>query len=159
MNAINNVIPLPPQFGGDPLSDFFGEAFNNRLATFHNKRPAFDRLARIKKCFGTISNHLHEPKDRLLAFLLMPRSHAAYLAACEHACATQIAEVFPMTRICLEHAAYSLHIKSTPGTDFIWMERHNDADSLKRAKEGRCLRADDSRIRNAGKIRAAWHPS
>jgi hypothetical protein len=135
MNTPNDIIPLPPQFGSDPLSGFLKQAFENRLATFHNSRPAFERLARIEKCFGTICSNLNEPKGHLIAFLLVPRSHAAYLAACEHACASQIAEVFPMTRVCLEHAAYSLHIKNTTDAGVVWVERHKDQAALKRAKD------------------------
>jgi hypothetical protein len=74
MSLTDDAIPLPPQFGDDPLSGFLKQAFENRLSTFHNKRPHFDRLTRIEKCFGTLCGNLNEPKDSLVGFLLMPRS-------------------------------------------------------------------------------------
>jgi len=48
MSLTDDAIPLPPQFGDDPLSGFLKQAFENRLSTFHNKRPHFDRLTRIE---------------------------------------------------------------------------------------------------------------
>jgi hypothetical protein len=127
------VPPPPPGWGADELSAFLETAYQNRYATFVNKKDWFRRLARIDGAFLRITKDWLNPTN-LISPLLFFRCHAAYRAACEHALAGQIAESFLQNRACLEYAGYSLHIHKNAGFDELWLRRHDDDASLKAMK-------------------------
>ena len=89
--------PPPPGWGTDALTAFLDDARRNRFATFANK-PEFKRLIKLDACFLRVVTDWLNPKDLLAPFLLM-RSHSAFRAACEHAAAGQVVEVFPQIRL------------------------------------------------------------
>ena len=63
--------------------------YQNRFATFVNKKDWFDRLIGIDACFMTISDGWINPANIVSASLLF-RCHASFRAACEHATADQV---------------------------------------------------------------------
>jgi len=71
----------------------------------------------------------------ILTPLLFIRAHAAYRAGCEHAVAGQATEAFPEMRICLENAAYALHIHKNPSLAETWLRRHDNAIALKTVRD------------------------
>jgi hypothetical protein len=108
-------------------------AHRNRFATFVQKKDGYHRLSRIDAAFVTAGKDWLNPKETVPAFLLF-RSHAAFRAACEHALAGQVADVFPQVRASMEYAGYALHIHKNPGYEEIWLRRHDNAASLKAVK-------------------------
>lgn len=117
----------PPGWGQDALTEFMSVTYQNRFATFANKKDWFDRLIGIDGCFMTISDGWINPSNIISASLLF-RCHASFRAACEHATAGQVTEAFPQLRACLECAGYALHIYKNAGTDKIWLKRQ-DSDA------------------------------
>lgn len=123
-----NHVP-PPRWGEDSLSDFLETAYQNRWATFHNKKSSFAKLSGIDECFMRIAKDWLNPKNILTPHFLI-RSHAAFRAACEHSMAGQIADSFPQQRACLEYAAYALHIDKNEGLAEIWLQRHDSKSAF-----------------------------
>ena len=125
--------PKPPNWGDDRLSAFLEHAYKNRWATFVQKPKEFQLLGNIDQCFEDALKDWTNPTHPVAAHLYL-RSHAAFRAACEHAAAGQVAEVFPMVRIALEYAGYALHIAKTPGLEDVWLRRHDNDAALGKAK-------------------------
>lgn len=123
----------PPGWAEDTLSEFLELAHRNRFATFANKNAIFERLQRIDASFMRVAKDWLNPSDITTPHLFL-RSHAAFRAACEHAMAGQVAEVFPLLRSCLEFAGYALHIHLNPGFDELWLRRHDDEAAMKAVK-------------------------
>jgi hypothetical protein len=128
-----SVLPAPPGWASDTLSEFIELAHRNRFATFANKKAGYRRLARIDLAFVQAGKDWLNPKGLVPPFLLF-RSHAAFRGACEHALAGQVAELFPQVRASIEYAAYALHIHKNPGLEEVWLRRHDDEKSLKTVK-------------------------
>jgi hypothetical protein len=127
------ALPTPPGWCSDSLSDFIEAAHQNRFATFVNKKSAYSRLSELDACFLRIAEGWINPQSVITPHLFL-RSHAAYRAACEHALAGQVAELFPGVRACLEHAAYALHLHANPSLEEVWMRRHDDDATMKAVK-------------------------
>ena len=134
MPSLDSTIKLPPRWSDDPLSSFMTDAFKNSLASFVRRRGEFDMLLRVHRNFAKICDNLSNPPDFLGAILIV-RSHGAYLAAVRQAISGQLPETFPLLRACLEHALYGLHINNNPGLGVTWIQRHEDAASLKAMKK------------------------
>jgi len=132
---VNSEQPIspPPGWEDDSLSEFLETAYRNRWATFDNKKDWYGRLAGIDACFMQIAKEWLNPIN-LVTPLLFLRSHAAYRAACEHAMAGQIAEIFPQLRASLEYAAYALHIDRNNDLVEVWLRRHDDHDAFNASK-------------------------
>ena len=127
-------ILLPASWEKDDLSKFLQAAHHNRVATFANKRAQYQRLANIDACFLTIATNWLNPVSKITPHLFV-RAHATYRAACEHALAGQLAEVFPMVRVSLEYAAYALHLFDQPSLEEVWLRRHDSETTVKAVKE------------------------
>lgn len=133
MSSKETTMTLPPRWGDDSLTEFIKGAFANILATFVRK-PAFRVLVAVDKNFMKIGENLANPRDILAAFLIH-RSHAALRGACRMAASGQVAEAHPLLRSCIEYALYALHINSTPGLGELWLNRHENADSMKQCRK------------------------
>ena len=125
---------LPPKWTDDPLSEFANHAFRNMLATFVRKSPQFNVLVELDRYYFNIASNLVNPTD-ILAPLFLMRSHSAYRAGCQLACGGQIVESFCVLRSCLEFALYGLHIYINESLGEVWLQRHDDADSLRTVKK------------------------
>lgn len=132
-HAGNQPLPPSPGWGADSLTEFIEIAYQNRFATFVNKKGWFQRLARLDVCFMRIAKDWLNPPDDIAALLFL-RCHAAYRATCEHALAGQVADTFPQIRACLEYAGYALHIHKQPDRGEMWLRRHDDEASMKAVK-------------------------
>ena len=126
-------IPLPSRWADDPLSEFIQAAFKNSLATFVHKKHAFDLLLKIDGVFRTIGENLDNAGSPLVPSLLH-RSHSAFLASCRLSMSGQAVETFPLLRSCLEYALYALHINENPVLAEVWICRHENEESLRKAK-------------------------
>lgn len=123
----------PPGWGDDSLSAFLEDAHHNRMSNFIRKNDWYQKLAVIDACYARITKDWHNPKDKIAA-LFFVRSLGAFRAACEHALAGQVPEIFPEARTCIEIAGYALHIHKNPALGEIWLKRHDDAASKKASK-------------------------
>lgn len=128
-----NEIPLPPRWAEDPLSDFIHASFQNALATFVHKKPAFNLLLEVDTVFGGISGNLDNTENPITATFLY-RSRSAFLASCRLSMSGQAPETFPQLRSCLEYALYALHINENPTLTEVWLKRHENEESLKKVK-------------------------
>ena len=108
-------------------------AHRNRFATFVKKKEWFERLARLDACFMRVVKDWVNPDDILAPFFFL-RSHSVYRAACGHSLAGQVTEAFPQIRVCLEYAAYGLHIHENPGVAEKWLSRHGDESAMNEVK-------------------------
>jgi hypothetical protein len=123
----------PLGWGSDKLSEFFEAARKQQFATFANFPWAYNVLREIDDCFDVAARNLSQPKD-ILAAILLVRSHSAYRAACTTATAGQLPESSVLRRSSLEYAGYALHISRHPGLGETWLCRHDDAASLRAAR-------------------------
>lgn len=125
---------FPDSWAKDSLTEFADLAFNNIVATFANPSKEYPIANEIDRIFHRIIGGLVNPQGILEAILLM-RCHAAYRAACLLAMAGMLPEAFTQLRSCLENALYALHICKNPGYDQIWLNRHNNDDSMRESKQ------------------------
>ena len=124
----------PPGWAEDDLSIFIQMASNNIIATFHNKRKEYDFLKNIDGFYQKVIDHLLNAPDFLAALLLL-RAHSAFRGACRMSLSGQISECFVLLRSCIEYSLYALHINKNPEAGDKWIKRHNDKESLKKAKK------------------------
>jgi hypothetical protein len=125
--------PTPAGWGKDTLSEFLGQARDNQFATFAQKSDWYRRLSTIDNLF-VVATKQWNPRDTLAAALFL-RCHAAFRAACGLAMARQIVEAAVMHRSCLENAAYAVHINRNPRLGPLWLNRHQDAATLKKVRQ------------------------
>lgn len=133
MNEMKTLPLAPPGWGNDSLSAFLETAHHNRMSTFVQKKDWYQRLAGIDACYALITKDWQDPEDKIAA-LFFVRALGAFRAACEHALAGQVAEIFPEARTCIEIAGYALHIHKNPALGEIWLKRHDDVASKKASK-------------------------
>ena len=124
----------PDGWGKDSLSEFIESAHHNTLATFANLKPEFTHLKAINDAFIKITENLSNTDSLMPAFFLL-RSHASYLGAVRLLLSGQVPETYMILRGCLESSLYALHISRVSDADLIWLQRHNDEESLKECKE------------------------
>jgi len=128
-----NELPLPPRWAEDPLSEFIQDSFKSTIASFVHKKQEFNLLLKVDGVFRGISGNLDNSEDPF-APALLHRSHSAFLASCRTSMSGQAAETFPQLRSCLEYALYALHINENPTLAKDWVRRHENEESLKKAK-------------------------
>lgn len=133
MSQTQNELPLPPRWAEDPLSEFIQASFQNALASFVHKKHAFSLLLKVDGAFRRIAGNLDNSENPIVPALLH-RSHSAFLASCRLSMSGQAAETFPQLRSCLEYALYALHINDDPSLAEVWLRRHENEESLKKAK-------------------------
>jgi len=126
--------PPPPGWGDDGLTAFLDHARDNQWATFHNKRDAVGRLIAIDAEFLKASRDWTNPTDELAACMLI-RCHGAFRTSAGQAMAGQCAETYVQCRAMLEFAAYGVHIHREPSLATVWLNRHQDAASMKLQKD------------------------
>ena len=143
------TICSPPAWTHDSLTAFMDDAQKNRFANFVHKAMSF-RLIEIDRCFQTVAEHLTDIDDHeLVPALMVIRSHAAYRAACEHAMAGQVAETFPMIRVCLEYAGYGLHVDRNPRLAETFLKREDSQDARKAVRQNFHINQIRQTIENA----------
>lgn len=123
----------PEGWGNDDLSAYVEQAYRNRHATFANKKAAYARLARIDKCFVTVTKDWLNPRD-ILSPLFFLRAHAAFRAACENAMSGQSGELYSDLRACLERAGYGLLIGKNPSLGEVFLNRHTSDAGMAASK-------------------------
>ena len=134
MSKSKNEMPLPPRWAEDPLSEFIQDSFKNTIASFVQKKQEFNLLLKVDAVFRGIGGNLDNSEDPFAPNFLH-RSHSAFLASCRLSMSGQAAETFPQLRSCLEYALYALHINENPTLSKDWVRRHENEDSLKKAKQ------------------------
>ncbi len=145
---MQNPISQPDHWGEDRLTEHLRNAYQNRLATFANKKTEFGKLIAIDACFGRVREGLINPKQPLSALLFL-RTFASYRSVCEAAAAGELPETFGLVRACLECAGYALHIARVPNAGTVWLNRHDDAAALRAAKDMFTVAAVKATIRSA----------
>lgn len=123
----------PSGWGTDSLTEFMTYAYQNRYATFANKKDWFGRLIGIDACFEKVLRDWTNPTNEISASLFY-LCHNSFRAACEHAAAGQVTATFPQLRVCLECAGYALHIHKNDGLDEIWLRRQDDDAAMQAVK-------------------------
>ncbi len=146
-------VPIRPPsgWGKDGLSEFLESAHRNRLASFANKRDWYQLLLAIDQCFLKVGSGWINPHN-VVAAILFFQSYARYRCACEHALAGQIGETFVAIRSLIESAGYALHIHRNVGHDEIWLGRHVDEASRKKAKDNFTIAKVRDSIRAADRM-------
>jgi hypothetical protein len=133
MSKSHKEVKLPPKWAEDSLSDFIQASFQNVLATFVNKKQAFNLLMEVDGMFKDICGNLDNTENPIVPAFLY-RSRSAFLASCRLAMSGQATETFPQLRSCLEYSLYALHINDNPHLTEIWLRRHESKASLKEVK-------------------------
>lgn len=112
----------PDDWGEDPLSEFIDLAARNTIASFAKHRREFNRLRDIHLLYSELIQHLDNSPDWFAGFFLM-RAQASYLAATRLAVSTQVGDVYPVLRACVESSLYGLHVHRHPESREIWLRR------------------------------------
>lgn len=101
----------------------------NRYATFAHRRATVECLVKLD-CKLTALHAVENP-EHPLSVLLAARSIGAFRAACEHAMAGQVGEVFPLARASIENAAYAVYLAGDVALAEAWLRRHDSEESRK----------------------------
>lgn len=123
---------LPPKWSDDNLSEHIETAFSNALATFVNKKPEYGLFVGIDEVYISACQDFKINPPDLMSALFLVRAHSGYRAATQLAMNGQIAESFPVLRVCLEYSLYALHINKSPAVEGepdlgrVWIQRHDD---------------------------------
>jgi len=134
MSQSKNILPLPPRWAEDPLSEFIQDSFKNIFASFVQKKRQFFLLLKVDAVYRGISGNLDDFEDPF-APTFHHRSHSAFLASCRLSMSGQAAETFPQLRSCLEYALYGLHIHENPPLAEVWMRRHQSKESRNKVRQ------------------------
>lgn len=124
--------PAPSQFDQRPLTAFFQDAMGNRYATFAHRRVTVECLVKLDAKLTAL--HAVENPTHALSVLLAARAIGAYRAACEHALAGQVGEVFPLARASIENAAYAVYLAGDILLAEAWLRRHDSDDTRKQMR-------------------------
>jgi hypothetical protein len=118
---------VPVDWGRDPLGAFWDAAGGNLIANFAHASPDFQRMQQIDGLFLRIGENLIEPKNLMVALLLL-RTHVVYRAATLVATSGMPTETYPLIRSVLEHAGYALLVHRDPPLGQTWLGRHDGPD-------------------------------
>ncbi|WP_439612634.1 hypothetical protein [Reyranella sp.] len=117
---------LPVRWGSDPLSAFWEAASGNTVANFVHASPELQLLHRVDALLARAAENLIEPKNWLVALLLL-RTHSAYRAATLVATAGMPTDTYPILRTILETAGYALLIHRDSKLAEVWLRRDEGA--------------------------------
>lgn len=123
----------PKGWESDPLSEFLTAAHKNQWATFANRPIEFARLREVDNAFLRLSAGWRDPEHPLCALMLF-RSHAAFRAACGLAFACQLAELYPVARVCLEYGGYALRMSGEHSLAEVWIRRNDSEHQRNKCK-------------------------
>lgn len=131
--ALHAAQVLPKGWGTDPLSGYLEQAHRNRFATYFNLPPAYNKLVQVDDAFLDLFKEWKD-EEHLLSSLLLIRGHSAFRAACDLGMATCATDAFPAIRACLEYAGYAFAIVRDTTAGDTWLNRHDDAATLRAVK-------------------------
>jgi hypothetical protein len=126
----------PPSWGDDELTRYLDNARHNQWATFHNKRSQIRKLIAIDAEFSKVTDGWTNP-DREIPAQLFLRCMASFRAACGHAMAGQIREVFVSARVQLEDAGMAVHLYRDQSLEEVWLRR-NDSPAAEKKQRDAC---------------------
>lgn len=127
------VYEPPPEWGDDPLTDYFEIAHKNRWASFVHEREGVDLLLRIDAWLETLRKGLINPKHNVSALLLL-RAQLLFRATCDPALSSNHYASMPVQRACLEAAAYALWCAKDAEALKVWMDRDESNQTKKAAR-------------------------
>jgi hypothetical protein len=125
--------PVPPDWGKDSLSEFIETARHNTIATFANLPNQYKILENIHEIYKYITENLINTPEWFASFFLL-KSHSAYLGGVRLAISGQCAETYMALRGCIEAAIYGLYLSRNQESQETWLNRNNNAESLKKVK-------------------------
>jgi hypothetical protein len=131
MAELNKNIPL--HWGDDSLSKFIEMAQHNTFATFANFPHQYKILNNIHDVYISVIDNLPKSQD-FFAYFFILKAHSAYLGGVRFAISGQCAEAYMVLRGCLESAIYGLYLSRNKGSQEVWLNRHENEESLKRVK-------------------------
>jgi hypothetical protein len=113
---------MPLKWSSDPLSAFWDAAGGNVIANFAHGSPEVQLMQQIDELLRRIAANLIEPKNSVVALLLL-RTHSAYRAATLLAASGMPTDTYPAIRSILETAGYALLIHREPRLGEMWLRR------------------------------------
>ncbi len=132
------TIEQPAGWGDDKLTDFISKSQYNIYASFSNPnaKPVYDFLSNINETFHVMTECLQYPSEgsKLLPSMLFLRSHSCFLGSLRLSLSGQLPESYIVMRGCLENALYGLHMETSQDDTMIWLNRHDNDESMKAAK-------------------------
>jgi hypothetical protein len=123
MNDSRNSTPAPSDWDRDRLSLFISSAQANEQLICRELYQRHPRLSQIHDLFEHCAEMLaNNAEPRIPAFMFL-RALGAFLGGTRLAMSGQLVEAYPVLRLSLEAALYSLHIQRDPSMELIWSER------------------------------------
>jgi hypothetical protein len=123
----------PFGWGKSKVTEYFEAARSNMIATSKNNIYWFMKLERLDSLYRIAIDNLFNSKNVASSFFLL-RSHAAYIAAFQMACAGQISESYSIIRNSIESALYGFHVQTIEQNALAWLNRNDDDASKKKAR-------------------------
>jgi hypothetical protein len=124
------------KWGKSALTKFLIDAEQNTKITYLQHKAYFELFDSLSELFGKACQGVHYHDMATFAeCLLFYRSLGSFLAAIRLATAGQIAECCVQLRVCIESALYAFAIKEESTLANTWINRHDDAKSLKLCRE------------------------
>jgi hypothetical protein len=127
-------LQAPPTWADDELTRYIDNARHNQWATFHNKRPQIQKLIAIDAELAKVTEGWTNP-DREIPAQLFLRCMASFRAACSHAMAGQVREVFVSARVQLEDAGMAVHLHRDQSLEEVWLRRNDSAGAERKQRD------------------------
>ena len=118
----------------DELSKFLDQATKKGVDTPGAVPDRYARLVEIDDAFMLVQQNLNY-SDRWFVGLMFLRSHSAFRAAVRLALSGQLPEAYAIMRGAIENAMYGLHFDRNYSSIDTWLQRNNDPQTLKKAKD------------------------
>ncbi|HEY9789649.1 MAG TPA: tetratricopeptide repeat protein [Candidatus Obscuribacterales bacterium] len=143
-------IPVPPDWGADPISDFVVHGDQNTFWAFGNKplqKQLIDRHAHFVVMHESVKTfvamNLNEKYPDVAVADLQPtdedwletyffqQCHSSFLGAVRLAMTGQIPQAQMVLRGCLEASMYAYMVFRSPADKAVWLDRATDAEKVK----------------------------
>ena len=128
-----NLLPPPPGWGKDDLTDFCQKAYENGFYSFVHFRDWVDRLIKVDAAFSKGTKSLNNSPDYFSGFFFM-KARSAFLGASRLNLSGQLPEGYMLLRACIENGLYGFKVWKDTNSQEIWLRRHDDNKTDRKSK-------------------------
>ncbi len=127
---MNTAKPIPPNWGGDSLSDYLNHAENHCHAGFVRLKAEYEHLAKIDGLFMRAMEHLNNTPNWFPLFFF-GRAFSSFRVSARLALSGSMTETYTTLRSAIEFSLYAVHIDSIPNLQEPWIKREDSAEHKK----------------------------
>ena len=118
---------------GTDLRAFILQANENIAARIQGYSSEFEVLSDIDGLYSNLAANFINLEDPISGMFFL-RAHSSYRGGIRLSLSGQLPEAFMVFRGCLENALYGLYLHKNYEKQRVWLRRHDDEESLKKAR-------------------------